>query len=52
MRIYTKSINGHQVERNDLQEYPNKPFADAVKEKGTNRDALGGSSAGFDKDGH
>ena len=33
LRIYTKSIKGQHVQRNDRQEYPNKPFADAVKEK-------------------
>jgi hypothetical protein len=35
LRIYTKSIKGQEVERRDRQEYPNKSFADAVKEKGT-----------------
>ena len=33
LRIYTKSLQGQQVERTELQEYPNRPFEDAIFEK-------------------
>jgi len=40
LRIYTKSLHGQQVERKDLQEYPNKSFADAFHEKQLDCDAI------------
>jgi hypothetical protein len=33
LRLYTRSIKGQQVERKDHQEYPNKPFLEAVNRK-------------------
>jgi hypothetical protein len=33
LRIYTKSLQGQQIERRDMQEYPNSPFEVALYEK-------------------
>ena len=33
LRMYTKSINGQKVQRKDRQEYPDKPFLEAVNRK-------------------
>ena len=32
-RIYTKSLQGQQIERREIQEYPNRTFEDAIYEK-------------------
>lgn len=52
LRIYTRTIQGQQVERTDLQEYPKKPFADAVKEKSTDCNVQGSDSNRGDRNGH
>ena len=31
--VYTRSINGQKVQRKDRQEYPDKPFLEAVNRK-------------------
>lgn len=47
LRIYTRLIQGQKVQRSDSQEYPNKTFAAAVKEKGTDCNGPRAISAGF-----
>ena len=44
LRIYTKSLQGQQIERREIQEYPNKTFEDAIlkrRQPPDNKTALG-----------